>query len=46
VLVRAVKTGRAPLILLPPLVLQDRSTGTWLSGTDAVLKGRAGLTWE
>ena len=45
VLVRAIKTGRAPLVLLPPLVLQDRTTGTWLPGTDAILRG-APLTWD
>lgn len=44
VLVRAVKTGRAPLVLLPPLVLQERG-GTWLPGTDAVLRSEAALSW-
>jgi tRNA1(Val) A37 N6-methylase TrmN6 len=44
VLVRAVKTGRAPLVLLPPLVLQDRTSGTWRPETDSILRG-APLTW-
>ena len=45
VLVRAVKTGRAPLVLLPPLVLQDRATGAWRPPVDAILRG-APLGWE
>lgn len=45
VLVRAVKTGRAPLLLLPPLVLHDRDTGTWRPEIDAVLRG-ASLGWR
>jgi tRNA1(Val) A37 N6-methylase TrmN6 len=44
VLVRAIKTGRAPLLLLPPLVLHDRLTGAWRPEIDAVLRG-ASLDW-
>lgn len=46
VLVRAVKAGRAPLVLLPPLVLQDRGTGAWLPQSEAFMTGVAGLGWE
>ena len=45
VLVRAVKTGRAPLVLLPPLVLQERETGKWRPEIDALLRG-APLGWD
>lgn len=44
VLVRAVKTGRAPLILLPPLVLHVRGGGSTPKAA-AVLHGEAGLAW-
>ncbi|MBW3616435.1 MAG: methyltransferase [Proteobacteria bacterium] len=44
VLVRAVKTGRAPLVLLPPLVLQERGAGAWRPEVDAILRG-ASLPW-
>jgi tRNA1(Val) A37 N6-methylase TrmN6 len=46
VLVRAVKTGRAPLVLLPPLVLQDRPTADWLPEAEAIMRGDSGLGWE
>ena len=45
VLVRAVKTGRAPLRLLPPLVLHDRGGGKHTAEAEAVLRGEAGLEW-
>jgi tRNA1(Val) A37 N6-methylase TrmN6 len=45
VLVRAVKTGKAPLRLLPPLVLHDRSGGKHTSETEAILRGEAALGW-
>ena len=45
VLVRAVKTGRAPFVLLPPLVLQDRAAGAWRPEVDAILRG-APLGWK
>jgi tRNA1(Val) A37 N6-methylase TrmN6 len=45
VLVRAVKTGKAPLVLLPALVLHDRSGGKHTAEADAVLRGEAALGW-
>jgi tRNA1(Val) A37 N6-methylase TrmN6 len=45
VLVRAVKGGRAPMSLLPPLVLHDRSGAKHTSEAEAVLRGEAGLEW-
>lgn len=44
VLVRAVKTGRAPLRLLPPLVLHQRSGGH-TAEAEALLRGEAELGW-
>lgn len=43
VLVRAVKTGRAPLRLLPALVLHDRGGGKHTAEAEAVLRGEAAL---
>ncbi len=45
VLVRAVKTGKAPLALLPPLVLHDRAGGKHTAEADAILRGEAALGW-
>lgn len=45
VLVQAIKTGKAPLKLLPPLVLHDRSGAKHTAGAEAVLRGEAGLGW-
>lgn len=45
VLVRAVKTGKAPLRLLPPLVLHDRAGGKHTAEAEAILRGRADLGW-
>ena len=45
VLVQAIKTGRAPLRLLPPLVLHDRSGGKHTAEAEAILRGGAGLDW-
>ena len=45
VLVRAVKTGKAPLVLLPPLVLHDRAGGKHTPEADAILRGDAALGW-
>jgi len=45
VLMRAVKTGRAPLVLLPPLVLHERGGGKHTAETDAILRGEADLSW-
>ena len=45
VLVHAVKTGRAPLRLLPPLVLHDREGGKHSAQAEAILRGEAALEW-
>lgn len=45
VLVQAIKTGRAPLRLLPPLVLHDRAGGKHTAETEAILRGRSALDW-
>jgi tRNA1(Val) A37 N6-methylase TrmN6 len=46
VLVRAVKTGKAPLRLLPPLVLHDRAGAKHRPEVEDILRGRAELTWS
>jgi len=46
VLVRAVKTGRGPLRLLPPLVLHERGGAKHTPGTEAILRGEAALAWD
>jgi tRNA1(Val) A37 N6-methylase TrmN6 len=46
VLVQATKTGKAPLVLLAPLVLHDRSGGKHTSEADAILRGEASLAWS
>lgn len=45
VLVRAIKTGKAPLVLLPPLVLHDQAGGKHSAETEAILRGEAELGW-
>lgn len=45
VLVRAVKTGKAPLRLLPPLVLHPREGGKHTAEAEALLRGEAALPW-
>jgi tRNA1(Val) A37 N6-methylase TrmN6 len=45
VLVRAVKTGKAPLRLLPPLVLHAPGGG-WTAEAERILRGEASLAWE
>lgn len=45
VLVHAIKTGKAPLRLLPPLVLHDRSGAKHTPEAEAVLRGEAALDW-
>ncbi len=45
VLVRAIKTGKAPLRLLPPLVLHDRSGAKHTPESEALLRGEAALDW-
>jgi tRNA1(Val) A37 N6-methylase TrmN6 len=47
VVVRAIRTGRAPLRLLPPLVLHDRSAAAKHAPlAEAILRGETALTWE
>ncbi len=45
VMVRALKTGKAPLVLLPPLVLHDRSGAKHTPEAEAILRGEADLGW-
>jgi tRNA1(Val) A37 N6-methylase TrmN6 len=45
VLVRAIKTGRAPLCLLAPLVLHNRSGGH-TDEVESILRGHARLGWS
>jgi tRNA1(Val) A37 N6-methylase TrmN6 len=46
VVVRSVKTGKAPLKLLPPLVLHDRESATkHTAAAEAILRGEATLPW-
>jgi tRNA1(Val) A37 N6-methylase TrmN6 len=42
-LVQAIKTGKAPLRLLPPLVLHERGGVKHTAEAEAVLRGEAGL---
>lgn len=43
VLVQAIKTGRAPLRLLPPLILHDRTGNKHTPEAEAILRGEAAL---
>lgn len=45
VLVRAIKTGKAPLMLLAPLVLHDGAGGKHTAPVEAILRGEAKLGW-
>ena len=45
VIVRAIKTGKAPLILLPPLVLHEREGAGHSAQAEAILRGETGLGW-
>lgn len=45
VLVRAIKTGKAPLRLLPALVLHDRGAEKHRPEVEAILRGEADLGW-
>jgi tRNA1(Val) A37 N6-methylase TrmN6 len=45
VLVRAVRGGRAPLQLLPALVLHERGRAKHAAATEAILRGEADLPW-
>jgi tRNA1(Val) A37 N6-methylase TrmN6 len=46
VLVRAIKTGKAPLALLPPLVLHGRDGAKHTPEAEAILRGEAALGWD
>jgi tRNA1(Val) A37 N6-methylase TrmN6 len=45
VLVRAIKTGKAPLVLLPAVVLHDRTGAKHTAEAEAILRGEAALGW-
>ncbi len=45
VMVRALKTGKAPLALLPALVLHERDGGQHSAAAEAILRGEADLGW-
>ncbi len=45
VIVRAIKTGKAPLVLLPPLILHDQAGGKHTAEAEAILRGEAALAW-
>ena len=45
VLVRAIKTGKAPLVLLPPLILHVRGGAKHTAEVEAILRGEADLGW-
>jgi tRNA1(Val) A37 N6-methylase TrmN6 len=46
VIVRAIKTGRAPLLLLPPLVLHPRTGPKHTPRVEAILRGEQALGWD
>jgi len=46
VLVRAIKTGKAPLVLLPPLVLHERGGAQHTVEAEAILRGEHHLHWS
>ena len=46
VLVRAVKSGKAPLRILPPLVLHQRGGAKHTPQAEAILRGEAALGWD
>ncbi len=46
ILVRAVRAGRAPLKLLPPLVLHPREGAKHTPEAEAILRGEASVTWD
>jgi tRNA1(Val) A37 N6-methylase TrmN6 len=45
VLVRAVKSGKAPLHILPPLILHERGGEKHTRQAEAILRGHADLAW-
>jgi tRNA1(Val) A37 N6-methylase TrmN6 len=46
VLVRAIKTGKAPLVLLPALVMHERGGAKHTPEAEAILRGEAELGWD
>lgn len=46
VLVRAIKTGKAPLVLLPPLVLHTRGEAAFAPQAEALMRGAGALPWS
>jgi tRNA1(Val) A37 N6-methylase TrmN6 len=46
VLVRAIKTGKAPLSLLPPLILHERGGAKHSTEAESILRGEADLAWD
>jgi len=46
VILRAVKTGKAPLVLLPALVLHDHAGGKHTAEAEVVLRGEAAPGWS
>lgn len=46
VIVRAIKTGKAPLVLLPPLILHERGGAKHTVEAEAILRGEAALSWD
>ena len=46
VIVRAVRGGRAPLALLPPLVLHPEGEGKHTEAAEAILRNAAPLLWD
>jgi tRNA1(Val) A37 N6-methylase TrmN6 len=45
IIVRAIRTGKAPLVLLPALVLHKRDSGQHSPAAEAILRGEAALGW-
>jgi tRNA1(Val) A37 N6-methylase TrmN6 len=45
VLVRAIKTGKAPLRVLPPLILHDQDGGKHTPEAEAILRGQSAIDW-
>ena len=46
VLVRCIKTGKAPLMLLPPLILHERGGAKHTPEVEAILRGEAAVGWD
>ncbi|MHB8530392.1 MAG: tRNA1(Val) (adenine(37)-N6)-methyltransferase [Caulobacteraceae bacterium] len=45
ILVRAIRSGRAPLMLLPPLFVHERGGAKHTPAAEAILRGEADLGW-